>query len=68
MKPKTTPIHLSQKSYNDMSMRIARLETALERQTDTCSFLLNRITLKDDWYEKLKNELAEDREVLNGRI
>lgn len=30
MKPDTTPIHLSQKSYDEMSARIVKLEKALE--------------------------------------
>lgn len=32
--PQTTPIHLSQQSYDDLTAKVAKLEKALERVTE----------------------------------
>lgn len=62
-----TDIHLSQKSYDDMTIRIQRLENSLERQTENMAFVLERSRLPEKLVEKFESELAEDRQTLTGR-
>jgi hypothetical protein len=45
-----------------------KLAAALARQADNMAFVLNRVPMPDDWYEKFQNELVEDRQVLNAGI
>lgn len=47
-----------------MSDDLARLREALDRQCDNMAFVLNRVTLPDQWYCKFSNELEADRGLI----
>jgi hypothetical protein len=44
---------------------IERLRAALTRQGDNMAFVLNRVTLPEQWRDKFERELAEDCAALN---
>jgi len=43
---------------------IAALEAALVRQADNMAFVLNHVTIPDQWQDKFMKELATDRAAL----
>ena len=45
---------------------VEKIIAAATRQADNVAFILNHVTLPDEWYEKLTRELAEDRAVLSA--
>lgn len=48
------------------AVRVATIERALLRQADNMAFVLNKAPLSQNWYEKFKKELAEDRAALSS--
>lgn len=40
------------------------MRDAFERQTENMAFVLNNVTMPDQWYEKLTAELAADRAAI----
>jgi hypothetical protein len=53
-------------SRRQLQERIAELERALERQGDNMAFVINHVTIPDQWYEKFRRELDEDRAALDA--
>lgn len=47
-----------------LSAENERLRSALSRQCDNIAFILNHMSIPDNWYEKFTHELKEDRQAL----
>lgn len=45
---------------------IAKLREALNRQGDNMAFVINNVSLPDQWRDKFMRELDEDRAALEG--
>ena len=50
--------------YAPLVAEVERLRKALSRQTDNMAFVLNRVSLPVQWYEKFDSELTQDRATL----
>lgn len=51
-------------AITDLEALVGELGEALSRQGDNMAFVLNRVTLPYQWYEKFTTELEQDRATL----
>lgn len=54
------------RAVGELQGRIAGLEKALERQGDNMAFVINHVTIPNQWMEKFMRELDEDRTALDA--
>jgi len=58
-------VHFENAEYHARLIAAApETKGALSRQADNMAFILNHMTIPDQWYEKFSRELEEDRAVL----
>ena len=50
-----------------LTAEVETLRDALRRQTENVAWMLNRVTLADQWYCKFSRELEEDRNHLRAQ-
>jgi hypothetical protein len=56
----------SLETAKDAADEIERLRKALERQGDNMAFVINHVTIPNQWMEKFMRELEEDRTALDA--
>jgi hypothetical protein len=54
------------RAVGELQSRVASMEKALERQGDNMALVINHAGLPQQWYEKFRSELEEDRAALDA--